>query len=196
MKYIILSIMSILLTSCKNGYEKNIDIMSGKVKSYINDMAFKDNLKVEFHSFTPIGYDTIDENIIDKIKAAKYIETAEYFLKKQKEQLSIIKKESQEATLYNNIGMKDLRDMSINNAQEANKKLQEYGDSLSYYTDMAKKLDTLIDNRKNPNTIFEFKVFLKTSFVKQNGENAFNILDTLYYVFDKDLNFIPKYFTE
>lgn len=61
---------------------------------------------------------------------------------------------------------------------------------------MAKKLDTLIDNRKNPNTIFEFKVFLKTSFVKQNGENAFNILDTLYYVFDKDLNFIPKYFTE
>ena len=92
--------------------------------------------------------------------------------------------------------MKDLRDMSINNAQEANKKLQEYGDSLSYYTDMAKKLDTLIDNRKNPNTIFEFKVFLKTSFVKQNGENAFNILDTLYYVFDKDLNFIPKYFTE
>ncbi|HMM16296.1 MAG TPA: hypothetical protein PKC47_02030 [Petrimonas sp.] len=170
--------------------------MANKTKAYYEDYTFKQNQTVDFIEFKPIMYHVINENVYDSVLLSNVYSEMERHNEMMKMLISKLKNEINSAKILSSLDDDVLSDIANDDIEEAREKLKkEMGKS-----ELIRAEDSLIQlrisNRENPEVMYSLKTFVKASVKEKSGELAYNVLDTIYTYFDKDLHIreIPDYF--
>lgn len=190
-------VLCITISCIKSGkYDKNMQIMANKTKAYYEDYTFKQNQTVDFIEFKPIMYHVINENVYDSVLLSNVYSEMERHNEMMKMLISKLKNEINSAKILSSLDDDVLSDIANDDIEEAREKLKkEMGKS-----ELIRAEDSLIQlrisNRENPEVMYSLKTFVKASVKEKSGELAYNVLDTIYTYFDKDLHIreIPDYF--
>lgn len=191
MKYL-LPIFLFLLSCSVNQYERNMKIMTEKVKTDFENAAFDENGKIEFHEFVPVKYDTASENILYSFEIEECVKRAKHFRELSKSIFDLAKVRSDQMVLYAKAGMKTLAKIEQDKLKEGQKEIQAYADSVKHYTNRVEELNSLIEQNKNPKPLYRYFIYLKMTFTDKKGETE-NIRDTMMFLFNENLEFVPRY---
>lgn len=183
-----LLVLSLSILSCVDEYERNLQIMTDVSKQKLMDYAFKNNSKLEIFEFKALKYDTINQNLLDSFTLNKLALQHKYYLDIIKSSLELAKLKSNQAYLLNQIDSKQLAKMNLEDSNKEIEKAQLYNDSLKMIELKDSIIRNDISNRTNPELFFKYKFFIKATSI--TGTESSNILDTIYFVFDKDLKSI------
>lgn len=181
-------LLPLIIFSCKHQSETNLEKMKTAFEKSLTDKAFKDNYKLKIIELKAISYDTLTENTLDTLKLSKYGDKYDHFKKLCNLTLERAQLESQSLRLNASIGSKTLTDISREDLNKYLKEAKEYQDSMTYYASIDSTIRETIKNRKKPNEVYEGKFFLK-AVASKDGKDE-NIMDTMYYYFDKQIKLI------
>lgn len=191
MKYL-LPIFLFLLSCSVNQYERNMKIMTEKVKTDFENAAFDENGKIEFHEFVPVKYDTASENILYSFEIEECVKRAKQFREISNTTLELARTRGEQMLLYAEAGMKTLVEMERKKLDKGQKEIQAYADSVKHYTNRVEELNSLIEQNKNPKPLYRYFIYLKMTFTDKKGETE-NIRDTMMFLFNENLEFVPRY---
>ena len=177
-----------MLFSCRSMEEQNIKQMETSVKEYFNDLAFKENTKLEILELKNYGYSTVSENTIDDAKILAVSGKIKQFESMMESQLEIQKSKSQQLKLAVSIGDKTLTGIYNEDVQNAFKKLSKYNDSVKKYLKIDSTIRHRIETRKNTEAFYKAKFFIKATAIK-DGKSE-NMIDTLHFFFDKSFKLL------
>lgn len=191
MKYL-LPIFLFLLSCSVNQYERNMKIMTEKVKNDFENAAFDENGKIEFHEFVPVKYDTASENILYSFEIEECVKRTKQFREISNTTLELARTRGEQMLLYAEAGMKTLVEMERIKLDKGQKEIQAYADSVKHYTNRVEELNSLIEQNKNPKPLYRYFIYLKMTFTDKKGETE-NIRDTMMFLFNENLEFVPRY---
>lgn len=185
-KQIFLPIICLLpILSCSNRYEKNLQQMTSNVKQMLLDEAFKNNKKLNILEIKVLRYDTISENYVDSIRLKAIGFQFNYYNNVIQSTLKLAKLKQQQAYLYNELNIKDIAKMNLDESNADVEKAKVLSDTLKLFALQDSLIRVKIMNRVNPKIFFKAKAFIKAT--ESDDKESKNTLDTLYYIFDKDL---------
>lgn len=181
-----------IFISCKSEYERNLEKMKETCQTYLKDDAFKNNQTIEFFEFTPIDYTTKDENYIDMLKSKRCFDKIEYYDKLVEYQLKLLESKAKQAQLYNSMLGYDhnISKMTREEAFDLEKEGKVYVDSMLYYIAQDSIIRLRVTDRKSPKPVYLYKGYIKATTKDNNSNKTENMADTIYYLFDSELNMI------
>lgn len=135
-----------------------------------------------------VSYEMIGQSTIDTVHLNLLYPKIEYYNELFNQYLKMVKSSVNIATLSIDIGSEPLADMNKNSAEDYLRKAKLYLDSERYFVKIDSTIRDQIKSRK-----IEQKEFFKAKFFCKATIGGKNILDTLYYIFDKNFKCIDVY---
>lgn len=166
-------------------------LMTEKVKTDFENFAFDENCSIVFHEFAPIKYDTTTENIVYQFEMDECKRKVTHFKDLSEIILKSGKIRGDQMVLYAKTGMKTLVEMERQKMLEEQEEIQKCADSVTYYLERYKELQSLIDQNKNPKPLYRYFIYLKMTFTDKNGETE-NVRDTMMFIFNEKMEFVPR----
>jgi hypothetical protein len=190
-----LTLATLLLISCSNEREDNLNKMKEIFSKYISDNTFRENVDLNVLEFRAISYETVSENTLDTVRWISILDRGNHFGELLKLEEDLLRKNMDMANLNHKLaGTGDVTDyeFATNRAdiQKSMNDIQATKDSIQYYLEYAKNIENTIKNRKSPKAIYWAKLFLKATSTK-NGEKT-NIMDTIRPFFTLDIKLIKQ----
>jgi hypothetical protein len=162
--------------------------MKESAEGRIRDYAFKENMTLSLLEMKAIDYDTISENHLDTLRILKCTEKMDNFKKLFDSNMELVRINMEQAKLSGMIGSKTLLNMEKEEAQKYLKEAEKCRDSILYYHILDSLTRIKITNRKEQRNFYKTRIFIKATLEKGKDKN--NILDTVFYIFDQNLNII------
>lgn len=184
MRYLFYVTFLLLSVSCQTDKTKSI------IKSHIEDYAFKNNTKVDFHELKILSTDLKSENFLDTLRM--------FELDRQFDSLNTEIKNMRNLIVESEKGIENIVYFGSDNPL-FKMKYNEHQKLLSKYSKLLKEMkenskqDSLIkvhiSRNSSPNTITRVKVFQKSTYTNRSNQ-IYNFMDTVYFYLDSDNNII------
>nr|WP_321375379.1 hypothetical protein [uncultured Bacteroides sp.] len=186
-KIIIFFLFTLLVISCKDKYNSNLDKMTSDSKQYIEDFYFKRNETLNILEFKPIRYDSINESHIDSVRLLNNVKLIEYYLTMSEKSGDIARLSQQQALLYSEADFgSTLVNIQKDDAKKALKESRLYLDSASQVIKQDSIIRHKLSNLKDTKTIYQYFFFIKATVKSRSGDTE-NIMDTISIYFNPDL---------
>lgn len=178
---VLVLLLSTLLFSC-NKYSSNLKTMATIIENEIRNDFFDDDKDIVLFEFTPIKYDTINENVIDEKKRLACIDMV-YLYHAEMEMLGEkLEKESNDVKSYLGMGWRSLAEISQNNVEESLEEMKYSYAKMKEFAEKDSLLEIGIKKRISPKNIYSFSAYLKISSKNSEGKID-NLRDTICYYF-------------
>lgn len=179
----IIILMLLLIISCTSKKEKLQNEALNVIITSIENDSFREDTSVKFHTIELISMNKVSGNYINEIYLQTLIDKSKEYMEKAKQQNNEAEGYVQKLINYTSsdiLGMYKIND-EINNLRGfAEADISKAKKFIKEASDINKSIDTL-----QLDSLWKVKVFMKASFEHKNEVN--NVLDTLFYVLDKNL---------
>ncbi|MNL36720.1 hypothetical protein D3C87_1588210 [compost metagenome] len=188
---ILLTLISlcIILIGCKSEKEKEGQLITKEINRHLEDLAFKNNSKLNIHEFKLIQVDTVNENTLDSARSNAYLDKISEFNQRKADINKIMSLQLRQLRLLGEIDRGgSLWENTKEKLQDLQSEFKSLEDSTSTYFEKDSLLLKTIKGRTSPKKIYEAKVFLKLTTEKE--AKSHNIMDTVFYQFDETYKII------
>ena len=186
-KYLLLALIALVAAACTSQYERNLQKMERTIKKQIEDEAFKNNTKVELLEFKVVSYDTINENVLDTFRMITNQSKIDFYAERHRELLKEAKDKYYMAGLASSLNAPDMAKHDFDEAEDLAAEVRKIADSLVKYIQIDSTLRAKIESRKSSSELYRMKAFIKATITAKDGSTN-NVMDSIYYIFDKNLN--------
>ena len=186
-KYLLLALIALMAVACTSQYERNLQKMERTIKKQIEDEAFKNNTKVELLEFKVVSYDTINENVLDTFRMITNQSKIDFYAERHRELLKEAKDKYYMAGLASSLNAPDMAKHDFDEAEDLAAEVRKIADSLVKYVQIDSTLRAKIESRKSSSELYRMKAFIKATITAKDGSTN-NVMDSIYYIFDKNLN--------
>lgn len=190
--------------SCTSPAEKQMQIAEKKVKMIFEDAAFKANGTIEWKEFTSLDLDSLNENDIDSIRREKTFTRMKYYTNEMKtivSQMEVLTKKMGQhlrsirvySGILDDLAQNEREEMeeSSNEMKKLHKRMIAMKDSIAMCSEIDSILNLQIKSRcykTLPMKYYKYKCFVKATFKDDNSNQKENLIDTLEFVFDSEMN--------
>ncbi|MGI8951377.1 MAG: hypothetical protein ACR2FN_07305 [Chitinophagaceae bacterium] len=190
MRFILLfCFVGFILVSCKHDATKELtEELKQKALKQEQDLAFTNNSKLTIYYFDPIKVDTVMEGKIDTMKLLYLNRFEKIYTNIMNDFVSEIELNLSQAKLYDELGSETLLNSAKTKGKAIGARAALYNDTLNQYLMLDSSIRKRILSKKISDTFFRLKVYEKLTRFK-NGDSV-NTLDTAYYFFDKNKNYV------
>lgn len=186
-KYLLLALIALMAVACTSQYERNLQKMERIIKKQIEDEAFKNNMKVELLEFKVVSYDTINENVLDTFRMITNQSKIDFYAERHRELLKEVKDKYYMAGLASSLNAPDMAKHDFDEAEDLAAEVRKIADSLVKYIQIDSTLRAKIESRKSSSELYRMKAFIKATITAKDGSTN-NVMDSIYYIFDENLN--------
>nr|DAP95363.1 MAG TPA: Protein involved in gliding motility 9 Secretion System Type.5A [Caudoviricetes sp.] len=186
-KYLLLALIALMAVACTSQYERNLQKMERIIKKQIEDEAFKNNMKVELLEFKVVSYDTINENVLDTFRMITNQSKIDFYAERHRELLKEAKDKYYMAGLASSLNAPDMAKHDFDEAEDLAAEVRKIADSLVKYIQIDSTLRAKIESRKSSSELYRMKAFIKATITAKDGSTN-NVMDSIYYIFDENLN--------
>ncbi|WP_247236089.1 hypothetical protein [Telluribacter sp. SYSU D00476] len=184
MKKLIGLLLLCVSTSCQPSREEVCEKLDVGIKTYFEDLAFKENREIKIYDINTVRFSMVGEGAIDTMKSLYYIKQQDRFINR-----GVNARKSVQSSLSRYEAMKRLGiELPLGWEEEINDGLNEskaYMDSASYYG----QLDSIITIKMRQSTDYKPLYYKTRTFVKATMDKD-NLLDTLEFILNKDFKLL------